>query len=187
VNNDNERDELKQEAAPGGTDAEAAASAPEEVAVAPEEQATEEADPAALAAQYLEGWQRERAELANFKKRMEREREQWQAAILGDLLLGLLPILDDFDLALASVPDDAEHQEWLNGIILIQRKLRAHLEKLGLEEIEAVGQPFDPVLHEAMTHEASDDHQPDCVIGIVRKGYRLADRVLRPALVRVSS
>lgn len=185
-----DNDDLKERDEP---EVEARDAAPEEAAPAsataegPDGQEAQPVDHAALAAEYLEGWQRERAELANLKKRIEREREQWRVMILGDLLLGLLPILDDFDLALASVPPDAEHQEWLNGVLLIQRKLKAHLESLGLQEIEAVGQPFDPALHEAVTHEHSDQLTPDHVIAVVRKGYQLEDRVLRHALVRVAS
>lgn len=141
----------------------------------------------AKAAEYLDGWQRAVAELANYKKRTDRERTMWQDTLTGNMVLGLLPILDDFDRAAENLPEDGAARDWANGILLIQRKLKTQLENLGLQEIEAEGQEFDPELHEAVTHEASTEHQPGEVIGVLRKGYRIGDKVLRPALVRVSS
>ncbi len=140
----------------------------------------------AQAAEYLDGWQRARAELANYKKRVERERAQWEATIRGDVTLSLLPILDDLDRAVENLPADVAKHEWANGMVLIQQKLHGQLEALGLSEIEALGQPFNPELHEAVTQEESDDHESEQVIEVVRKGYMLEDRVIRPALVRVA-
>ncbi len=138
-------------------------------------------------AEYLEGWQRALAELSNYKKRTERDRAQWQETLTGDIVLELLPVLDDFDRAVENLPEDTAEKEWVNGILLIQRKLKSQLEKLGLQEIEAAGSEFDPKLHEAVTHEASNEHPSGHVIGVVRKGYRLGERVVRPALVRVAT
>ncbi len=145
-------------------------------------------DLAAKAAEYLEGWQRALAELANYRKRTERERAQWQATLNADLLIALLPVLDDFDRAFDNLPaEPAQYEEWANGIRLIHRKLHGQLEQLGLQEVAAEGTAFDPEVHEAVTHETSDNHEPGQVIAVLRKGYRLDDRVLRPALVRVAS
>lgn len=141
----------------------------------------------AKAAEYLEGWQRALAELSNYKKRTERDRALWQETITGDLILDLLPVLDDFDRALESLPTDGEQSEWANGIVLIHRKLRSLFEKLGVQEIAVESQQFDPTLHEAVTHEASDTIESGHIIGVVRKGYRLGERVVRPALVRVAN
>lgn len=140
-------------------------------------------------AEYLAGWQRALAELSNYKKRTERDRAQWQETITTDIVLELLPVLDDFDRAMESLPSggDSTQQEWANGVLLIHRKLKTLLERLGLQEIEAVGAEFDPNLHEAVTHEDSNEHPTGHVIGVVRRGYRIGDRVVRPALVRVAS
>lgn len=139
------------------------------------------------AAEYLAALQRERAEFSNYRKRMEKDRAQWQDMLRSDVIMELLPVLDDFDRALENLPDDGKAREWANGVLLIQRKLKSQLENLGLEEIKASDQPFNPELHEAVTHETSADHESGAVISVLRKGYRLGERILRPALVRVAS
>jgi molecular chaperone GrpE len=141
----------------------------------------------AQAAEYLDGWQRARAELDNYRKRVSREQAEWKNAIKGDIILDLLPALDDFDLAFANLPDDISGHEWVNGISLVHRKLRGQMEALGLSEIEATGQLFDPTMHEAVTHEKSETHQSGEIIDVVCKGYRLGDKVLRASRVRVAS
>jgi molecular chaperone GrpE len=138
------------------------------------------------AAEYLAAWQRERAEFQNFKKRTEKDRAQWQDAIRTDLIMELLPVLDDFARALENLPEEGPARDWANGVLLIQRKLKTQLESLGLEEISTEGQPFNPELHEAVTHETSEKHQPGEIIAVLRKGYKMGDRILRPALVRVA-
>jgi molecular chaperone GrpE len=139
------------------------------------------------AAEYLDGWQRARAELDNYRKRIERERAQREAAILAGLIDGQLDILDDFDRAMENLPEDIAEHEWTNGIKLIYQKSLAQLQELGLEEIETEGVAFDPNLHEAVTHEESDTHDSGTIIGVLRKGYTLHGRVIRAALVRVAS
>ena len=162
-----------------------------EAAEAPQEEApdleTQLAQAQAQAAEYLDGWQRARAELDNYRKRMARERTEWEASIKGNVILSLLPALDDFDLALANLPDDISGHEWVSGVVLVHRKLCGQLEALGLSEIDTVGQSFDPMLHEAVTHEKSEAHQSGEIIDVMRKGYRLGDRVIRAAMVRVAS
>ena len=98
----------------------------------------------------------------------------------------MLGVLDDFDRALESVPAEA-HDAWIEGVKLVERKLRGVLESEGVTAIEAVGQPFDPNLHEAVAHEETADHRDNEVIGEVQRGYRLHDRVIRPSLVRVAN
>jgi molecular chaperone GrpE len=139
------------------------------------------------AAEYLDGWQRARAELDNFRKRIDRERSQREMAILAELIEGQLSIQDDFDRAMENLPEDIADHEWTNGIKLIYQKQLAHLEELGLEAIETDGAEFDPNLHEAVTHEESDTHESGEIIGVLRKGYKLDGRVIRPAMVRVAS
>jgi molecular chaperone GrpE len=136
--------------------------------------------------EHLYNWQRSAADFANFKRRTEEERAtvgQFSNAILINKLLA---VLDDFDRALESVPDDAR-DPWIEGVRLVERKLRSVLETEGVTAIEAVGQPFDPNLHEAVVHEPTADHPDNEVIGELQRGYRLHDRVIRPSLVRVAN
>jgi molecular chaperone GrpE len=94
--------------------------------------------------------------------------------------------MDDLERALKDRPSDGEAASWSEGIELIHRKLSALVIAEGVEEILAEGTSFDPVLHEALSHEESDDHGEGQVIEVVQRGYRMGDRVLRPALVRVA-
>lgn len=138
------------------------------------------------AEEYLDGWQRARAEFANYKRRTERDMAQIRERVKGDVLVQILPILDDLERALRDRPVEGEPASWASGIELIYRKLLAVVENEGVEEIEAHGEQFDPNLHEALSHEESADHQEGEIIDVLQKGYRLGERVLRPALVRVA-
>ncbi len=140
----------------------------------------------AQAAEYLDGWQRARAEFANYKKRQEQERAELLKAGNAALIAKLLPVLDDFDRAFETVPEDLADAPWLEGMRLVRRKFWAALEQEGVTPIKAEGQPFDPELHEAITHEETSEHPPEHVIAEVQKGYRLGDGVLRPSMVRVA-
>ena len=136
--------------------------------------------------EHLYNWQRSAADFANYKRRTEEER-----AVIGQfsnaILIGkVLAVLDDFDRALESVPPDA-HDAWIEGVKLVERKLRGVLESEGVTPIEAIGQPFDPNIHEAVVHEDTADHPDNEVIDELQRGYRLHDRVLRPSLVRVAN
>jgi molecular chaperone GrpE len=138
------------------------------------------------AEEYLDGWQRARAEFANYKRRTERDMAQIRQHVKGDVLVQILPILDDLERALRDRPVEGESASWASGIELIYRKLLAVVESEGVEEIEAQGDSFDPNYHEALSHEESDQHQEGEIIDVLQKGYRMGDRVLRPALVRVA-
>jgi molecular chaperone GrpE len=134
----------------------------------------------------LRNWQRTAADFSNYRRRTEEEREL-VAQFAGAVLIGkLLTVLDDFDRALDNVPAEA-HDGWVDGVRLVERKLRSLLEAEGVTAIEAVGQPFDPNIHEAVVHEETADHPDNEVIGELQRGYRLHERVLRPALVRVAN
>lgn len=136
--------------------------------------------------EHLRSWQRAMADYTNYKRRTEEER-QMVAQFASSLLIGkLLAVLDDFDRALEHVPADA-HEGWVDGILLVERKLRGVLESEGVTPIEAVGLPFDPNLHEAVVHEETADYPDNQVIDELQRGYRLHDRILRPALVRVAN
>lgn len=137
--------------------------------------------------EYLDGWRRARAELANARKRFEREQEQAYTNAKAYLLTRLLPIADDFERAFATLPDNLLGLTWIEGVLLIQRKLQLLLEQEGVTPIQAEGQPFDPLLHQAVTHEPSDSVPEGHIIGELQRGYRLGEQVLRPTMVRVSS
>jgi len=140
----------------------------------------------AQAADYLDGWQRARAEFANYKKRNEQERQELFKLANTTLMTRLLPIFDDFERAFQTLPRSLLSFTWIDGVALIYRRLQAILEAEGLTLIETEGENFDPLLHEAVTYEENAEHQEGQVIGEVQKGYKLGDRVLRPALVRVA-
>jgi len=158
--------------------------------------AGEKVDPSALQAEltqlraqadeYLDGWQRARAEFANYKKRIERDQEEARGRAAADLLAKILPVEDDLRRAVRERPEAEGYPHWADGIDLIQRKLAALLEAEGVEVIPADGVAFDPALHEAVTYEPSNDHKEGEIIEVIQQGYRLGERVLRPARVRVA-
>jgi molecular chaperone GrpE len=148
----------------------------------------EELDKAkAQAAEYLDGWQRARAELANARKRFEKERSEAGQLANGLLIAKLLPVLDDLDRAIKTMPEDLRQHTWTDGVTLIQRKFQAVLESEDVKPIEVTpGDRFDPAWHEAVTHEESQEHTEGAIIAEVQKGYQFGEQVLRPALVRVA-
>ena len=136
--------------------------------------------------EHLRGMQRTAADFANYRRRIDEEREGL-SQFSNALLLGkMLTVLDDFDRALEAVPPGT-NEGWVDGVRLVERKLRGLLEAEGVTEIEALGHEFDPNLHEAVVHEETADHPDNMVIGELQRGYRLRDRVLRPSLVRVAN
>jgi|SRR5579884_36459 molecular chaperone GrpE len=159
------------------------ASAPQAEPAPPEEA---QVDWEAQANEYLEQWRRTAADFANFKRRTEQERAELAKMFNEGLVKALLPVLDNFERALASVPEDLKGHSWVEGITLTEKQLRAALEREGLRAIEAVGQRFDPNLHEAVAHDVSEEHEEDSVIEEFQKGYKLHDRVIRPSMVKVS-
>jgi molecular chaperone GrpE len=141
----------------------------------------------AQAAEYLDGWQRARAEFANYKKRVEAERQELRRTSTEALLLKLLPVVDDFERAFQALPEDTTDAAWVDGFTMILRKLQAILESQDVTPIEATGQPFDPAWHEAVMQEETDKHPDGYVTEEMQRGYRLGDRVLRPSMVKVAS
>ena len=138
------------------------------------------------AEEYLDGWQRARAEFANYKKRMEREQAQAYQMAAGNILKRYLEVLDDLERALKNRPVEAEGQAWSNGIEFIYNKLLNILENEGVKPFQAQGQSFDPNFHEAVTSEESENHASGQIIEVLQQGYLLGERVLRPAMVRVA-
>jgi molecular chaperone GrpE len=141
----------------------------------------------AQADEYLDDLRRERAAFQNYKKRQENERAELRQMAQANVLLQILPILDDIERALEAIPSDQADQPWIEGILLIQRKLQTMLENMCVVPIEAEpGQPFDPFIHEAVTYEEDEDYDEGQIIAAVQKGYKLGKRTLRPATVRVA-
>jgi molecular chaperone GrpE len=138
------------------------------------------------AAENKANWQRTAADYANFKRRTEQEREQLIGLANDVLLSKLLVVVDDFDRAIANMPDELRNLSWVEGIAAIDRKLDSLLESEGLSPIEAVGKPFDPHEHEAVVQEDRSDVADGTVVAELQRGYRLRDRVLRPAMVAVA-
>ena len=136
--------------------------------------------------EHLRAWPRAAADFSNSTRRNEEDREIVVRFANATLIGKLLAVLDDFDRALEHVPEDV-HEGWVDGVRLVERKLRGVLESEGVTPIEALGQPFDPTIHEAVVHEDTADHPDNEVIGELQRGYRLYDRVLRPALVKVAN
>src|SRR5437764_5507401 len=135
---------------------------------------------------YVALLKRERADFTNYRRRVAHERAEQAQAAAADLIRQLLPVLDDLERALRAAPGELIGSSWAAGIRLIDRALRAALERAGLERISAEGQPFDPQVHEALLQEDAPERTPGGVVRELRPGYRLGDRVLRPAQVSVA-
>ena len=132
-----------------------------------------------------EALQRERADFANYRRRNEADRSDYARFAKSELITKLLEVLDNFDRALDTVPAQLRTEPWVEGIWLVERKLRDILASEGLEEVDSVGQPFDPRIHEAIGHV--DSSAPEgTVVDEVRKAYKLHDKIIRPALVTVA-
>jgi molecular chaperone GrpE len=149
------------------------------------------ADPTAELKAEVEKWKdlalRNAAELDNFRKRSFREMQDARAYANADLLRGLLPILDTFEMGLEAARAESEKSIVFQGLKMVQGMFGNYLRELGVEEVPAEGQTFDPNLHEALSTEASDTVPDHKVIRVQRRGYKLKDRLLRPANVVVSS
>lgn len=131
---------------------------------------------------------RRQAEFENFRKRTDRERSEIALKARADLINEMLPILDNFERALnsANSPEDAVQEGILTGIRLIHRQFLDCLIGMGLNPIQAVGEPFDPHLHEAVTTEVTADQPENTILEELRRGYKLGDKLIRPSMVKVS-
>lgn len=134
---------------------------------------------------YLDQLQRSRAEFINFRKRTESERMKLGEIITANTLAQFLPVLDDFDRAMASVPEEEREGGWISGITMIQKKLQGILERAGVSEVPGVNEPFDPAYHEAVASEPGSSGE--AVAEVYQKGYRLGDTLLRAAMVKTGN
>ncbi len=135
---------------------------------------------------------RRQADFENYRKRIERERSEAHQRVVGDVARKLLPVLDNLDRALDAEKtvesnDSKEFRHFLHGVELINRQLNEVLESLGIQPIASIGERFDPHIHEAVVTEPSDKYEPDTVTEELARGYRIGERLLRPAMVKVAA
>ncbi len=139
-----------------------------------------------LATEYKEHLQRLAADFENYRKRIEKERKDFIKFSKEDLIHELLPILDNFEMALHHVKNTTEPKKIIEGIELVERQFHNILKKEGLEVIETKGKKFNPYIHEAIMHEGTNKYPEDIIINELRKGYILSGKVVRPAQVKIS-
>jgi molecular chaperone GrpE len=137
--------------------------------------------------EYLDGWQRARADFANYKKRVDRDQAQVYQLAVSSIVKRYLDVVDDLERALKNKPQQGEGAVWAEGIELVYRKMLALLESEGVKPMDAQGEIFDPNLHEAISQEAHPEYEDGQIIEVIKQGYLLGDRVIRPALVRVAA
>jgi molecular chaperone GrpE len=139
------------------------------------------------AEEYLDGWQRSRAEFANYKKRIAREYEEIHRSARGEVIKLYLEVVDDLKRALDDKPNNGEDGSWAGGIEIIYQKLLSKLESEGVKPMDALGHDFDPNIHEAIMKEENEDYKSGQIIEVMQEGYWIGDKVLRPAQVRVAA
>ncbi len=135
---------------------------------------------------------RRQADFENYRKRVERERGETHNRLVGDVAKKLLPVVDNLSRALDAersleTSESPEFRHFLHGVELINKQLAEVLESFGVEPIAAIGERFDPHVHEAVVTEPSDKHEPETVIEELARGYRIGDRLLRPSMVKVAA
>jgi molecular chaperone GrpE len=140
-----------------------------------------------LLAEYEDLLKRKQADFENYRKRVQREFEDYKKYATSDIVLDILNVIDDFERAIDSARVSKDFDTLMEGILLVEKQLRNFLEnKYGIEPIETVGREFDPTVHDAIMMEESEQYSEDTVIEDFQKGYKLHDRVLRPAKVKVA-
>lgn len=132
---------------------------------------------------YLDRLQRSVAEFQNYRRRVEQDRVRARELATTGILVQLLPIMDDLERAIANVPPDQAETSFVQGVQFIQKKLAGLFDREGVAPIEAVGQPFDPSVHEAVATEEGSTQ--NVVVEVYQAGYRHGDHVMRPAMVKV--
>ncbi|MHB8708987.1 MAG: nucleotide exchange factor GrpE [Desulfuromonadales bacterium] len=161
-----------------------------EAAVAPAETAAPEVDPLEAArTEAARNWDlylRERAELENFRKRTQRDKEEFRIFTRKELLLEVLPVLDNLERALSHAGQNGESQGLLEGVTMTVTQFRKVIEDFGARPMVTVGAPFDPNLHQAMAQVETAEQSPGTVVSEFQRGYLLHERLLRPALVVVA-
>jgi molecular chaperone GrpE len=131
---------------------------------------------------YLDQLQRSRAEFVNFRRRSDQERAQLRDFVARDISSQFIPVIDDFERAMTMAPSGPEHAKFVEGVEMIHAKLKSVFDRLGVTRIEAIGQPFDPALHEAVASEPGTSGST--VVEVYQNGYRIGDTLVRPAMVK---
>jgi molecular chaperone GrpE len=148
-------------------------------------------DPLEQALQDIDKWKdlayRSQAELDNFRKRTTREAQEARTYANGELLRAIIPILDNFEMGLDAARTESETSMIFMGMQMVHRQFQDLLKDFGVQEVEALGKAFDPNVHDAVSQEPTADQPEGTILRVTRKGYRLKDRLLRPASVIVSS
>ncbi len=136
--------------------------------------------------EFSDGWQRERAEFANYRKRMNRNLDAQKVNNKIDIINKYLTVKDDLERALKNMPASLIDEPWIDGIQLINQKLSNLLDGEGIEPIPAEGLAFDPAVHEAISHEDDPEVKSGFIIEVIQQGYTINERVVRPSQVRVA-
>jgi molecular chaperone GrpE len=131
-------------------------------------------------------WHRAAADLANLRRRTEQERGEVEKFANMLLVQEILPVLDNFERAIATIPGNLAMLTWIHGVMLIERHMQSILERQGLEPIAAEGKTFDPRFHEAIAEVETSEHAPGTVVREYQKGYMMHGRVIRPTLVEIA-
>lgn len=160
----------------------------ETVSVDPASQASP-AFPASKEEEYLTGWKRALADYDNLKKDLARERGEMRRATTIELLLHLLPVVNNFEQAAKHRPhlDDQTSEAWVSGILMVKTQLEAALKELGAEPLEGVGEKFNPEIHESASSRREEGKEDQVVLEVVQRGWRVDDRVVFPAKVVINN
>ena len=136
--------------------------------------------------EFSDGWQRERADFSNYRKRMSRDLDNQKVNNKIEILNKYLTIKDDLERAIKNMPESLIDEPWIDGIHLINQKLSKILDGEGIQPIPAEGLAFDPEVHEAISHEDTNEIESGFIIEVVQQGYTIGDRIVRPSQVRVA-
>jgi molecular chaperone GrpE len=136
--------------------------------------------------EYLDMLQRTQADFINYKRRISQEQNEGRIAAQSAVLSQILPVLDDLGRALQAVPPELTNNAWVQGILLLSRRLQSVLEQLGVQQVGKAGEPFNPRLHEAMSAESREGVPEGNIVQVTRPGYVIGERVIRPAQVIVA-
>lgn len=139
-----------------------------------------------LADEHYQRYVRTQADFDNFRRRSRQEKEDFAKYASAKLIEQLIPVIDNFERAIAASKDNTDHEALLKGVDMIYRQLDQVLVQEGLQRIEAVGQPFNPEFHQAVMQVESEEHEEGTVVEELQKGYMLKDKVIRPSMVKVS-
>ncbi|MGJ3237664.1 MAG: nucleotide exchange factor GrpE [Anaerolineae bacterium] len=135
----------------------------------------------------LDGWQRSRAEFNNYRRRTQQQLSDSKQLGAIEAFTKILPIIDDFERAFDNVPDDLNEHPWVSGTSLILKNIQKVLDEFEIDVINPVGEEFNPNMHEAIGMDADSEYESGIVTTTLQRGYRIGEKVLRPALVRVAS